>query len=160
MTTNGFETHDHTACISDAIATADRICAHHKLQLTPVRRRVLEILLDEHKALGAYQILDRLRDEGLGSQPPVVYRALEFLVQNRLAHRVERRNAFIACGHPERPHAPAFLICQVCDAVVEAASAPGRDALCAAAAEIGFQVDRTVIEAEGICPRCIADAQA
>ncbi|MEL6691127.1 MAG: transcriptional repressor, partial [Pseudomonadota bacterium] len=91
-----FEPHDHGACISDALAAADAQCAERNVRLTPVRRRVLEILLEEHHALGAYDVLDRLRDEGLGSQPPVAYRALEFLVKEGLAHRIERLNAFVA----------------------------------------------------------------
>ena len=75
---------------------------------TPVRRRALEILLKEHRALGAYEVLDGLREPGFGSQPPVAYRALEFLVTHGFAHRVERLNAFIACAHPGKAHAPAF----------------------------------------------------
>jgi Fur family zinc uptake transcriptional regulator len=82
--------------------------------LTPVRRRVLEILLAQHRALGAYDILDTLREEGLGSQPPVADRALDFLIKNGFAHKIERLNAFIACTHLGQSHTPAFLICWNC----------------------------------------------
>ena len=89
----GFARHDHSACIADTVAAVAARCAADGLQLTPVRRRVLEILLERHRALGAYEILDVLRDEGLGSQPPVAYRALEFLTKHGFAHRIERLNA-------------------------------------------------------------------
>jgi Fur family zinc uptake transcriptional regulator len=129
----------------------EKHCAAGKLQLTPVRRRVLEILLTEHRALGAYEILDTLRREGLGSQPPVAYRALDFLVSNGFAHKIERLNSFAACMHPGEHHAPAFLICKTCDAVVETSCTPP---LAIAAENAGFEIERTVVEALGLCPNC------
>ena len=157
---SGFADHDHAACIGAALATADARCAERGLRLTPVRRRALEILLREHRAVGAYAVLDRLRDDGFGSQPPVAYRALDFLVANGFAHRIERLNAFVACLHPESDHAPTFMICRVCDAVAELASDAARGALGAAAQESGFRIERTVIEAEGVCPGCDEAARA
>ncbi len=154
MSSPGFEPHDHHHCIADGVAAAERHCAERRLQFTPVRRRVLEILLGQHKALGAYEILDILRAEGLGSQPPVAYRALDFLVAQGFAHRIERRNAFIACTHLEQRHAPAFLICRACDRVVEAQADPEAGELGRAAQAAGFVIERTVREAEGLCPDC------
>ena len=127
--------------------------------MTPVRRRVLEILLEEHKALGAYDVLSRLATEGFGNQPPVAYRALEFLVDQGLAHRIQRLNAFTACVHPGEDHAPAFLICRSCHTVAEAAATAARHALEEEAARAGFRVERTTIEALGLCPAC-QDTQA
>lgn len=150
----GFAHHDHASCVTDGLSAAEARCTADGLRFTPVRRKVLEILLQEHRALGAYVILDRLRDEGFGSQPPVAYRALDFLVANGLAHKVERLNAFIACAHPEHVHAPAFMICRICEAVAEAQSGPARGALGAAAKAAGFVIERTVVEAEGVCPSC------
>ena len=112
----GFTHHDHQHCISHAIGAAEEACAEQGLQLTPQRRRVLEILLEEHRAMGAYELLDVLRTEGIGAQPPTVYRALDFLVSNGFAHKIERLNAFVACAHPGERHAPAFLICSDCKA--------------------------------------------
>ncbi|MEM8959087.1 MAG: Fur family transcriptional regulator [Pseudomonadota bacterium] len=158
MSAQGFERHDHAACITDGLAAAERVCAERGLQLTRVRRRVLEYLLGEHRALGAYEILDRLSAEGLGKQPPVAYRALEFLVTNGFAHRVEKLNAFIACGLPGKTHHPVILICSDCGAVAETATNPAAGALGRAAKASGFAIDRTVIEAEGTCPRCAGAA--
>lgn len=154
MSAIGFEHHDHSACVKSGTAAAAAYCARHGLQFTAQRRRVLEILLEEHRALGAYDILDRLRDEGLGAQPPVAYRALDFLTSHGFAHKIERLNAFIACAHMGQRHAPAFLICRTCGAVAEAYADPLQGDLGRAAREAGFSVERAVIEVEGLCPNC------
>lgn len=150
----GFETHDHGDCIARGLAQAESACAAQGLRLTPARRRVLEILLEEHRAMGAYEILDRLRAEGRGAQPPVAYRALEFLTTHGFAHRIERLNAFVACTHTQDRHAPAFLICRACDRVTEAEVAPTAGELGRAAQAAGFTIERTVREAVGLCPAC------
>jgi Fur family zinc uptake transcriptional regulator len=158
--TVGFESHDHSACVDSAIAAAEAHCAEQGLRFTPVRRAALDILLREHRALGAYEVLDRLREAGFGSQPPVAYRALDFLVENGFAHKIERLNAFIACAHPGANHSPAFLICRLCEAVAEANSAPSRGTLGTAAKAAGFTIERTVVEALGVCPSCAEKADA
>jgi Fur family zinc uptake transcriptional regulator len=140
--------------MSTGLAAAEAHCEAEGLRFTPVRRKALEILLQEHRALGAYEMLDKLHGAGFGSQPPVAYRALEFLVANGFAHKIERLNAFIACAHPGAHHSPAFMICRICDSVAEAQSAPSRGALGAVARATGFKIERTVVEAEGICPAC------
>lgn len=150
----GFAQHDHSACVAQTLAAAEARCTADGLRFTPVRRKVLEILAQDHRALGAYAILDRLRESGFGSQPPVAYRALDFLVSNGLAHKIERLNAFIACAHPSEQHAPAFMICRLCDAVAETHSSLARGTLGDAARATGFQIERTVVEAEGVCPKC------
>ena len=147
--TVGFASHDHGQCVSTALHQADRACADRNVQLTPVRRRVLEILLESHAAMGAYDVLARLDAEGLGSKPPVAYRALGFLVEQGFVHRIERLNAFIACAHPGAAHDPAFMICRACGTVAEAEVG---QALADPAAQSGFRVEQTVIEAEGLCP--------
>ncbi|MFK7943003.1 MAG: transcriptional repressor [Paracoccaceae bacterium] len=162
MSTKAFQHHDHRACVATTVAAAEEVCARRKLRLTPVRRRVLEILAEAHRALGAYDILERLRTEGQAAHPPVAYRALDFLVEHGFAHKIERLNAFIACGHPgEGPgvaHRPAFLICRACQSVAEAHVPPSDGALGAQASDLGFHIERTVIEAEGLCPACVGTA--
>ncbi len=156
----GFHKHEHSQCVDQVLSATEDICAETGLRLTPVRRKVLELLLQEHKALGAYALLDLLRDAGFGSQPPVAYRALDFLVENGFVHKIERLNAFVACMHPGETHSPAFMICRKCEAVAEASSTPARTALGAAARATGFQIERTVVEAEGVCPACVDKADA
>ena len=156
----GFETHDHHSCIRAGVEAAEAHCAAHGLQFTPQRRRVLEILLERHTALGAYDILEVLREEGLGTQPPVAYRALEFLVSNGFAHKIERLNAFIACAHMGTDHTPVFLICSNCNKVAETHTDALRTGLPELAREAGFKLDRVVIEALGLCPACQERAAA
>jgi Fur family zinc uptake transcriptional regulator len=156
----GFALHDHSACVSDTLAVAEARCQAEGLRFTAARRKVLEILVQEHRAIGAYAILDKLREDGFGSQPPIAYRALDFLVANGLAHKIERLNAFIACTQPDQSHTPAFMICRLCDAVAETQSSPARGALGDAARATGFRIERTVVEAEGVCPSCAEKADA
>jgi Fur family zinc uptake transcriptional regulator len=145
-----FDGHDHASCMADTLQAAERVCAAAGAQLTPVRRRTLEILLESHRALGAYDVLARLGAEGFGSQPPVAYRALAFLADQGLVHRIERLNAFVACTHPGAAHDPAFLICRSCHKVAEAEAAAGGPV----AAAGGFRIEQAVIEAQGLCPAC------
>jgi Fur family zinc uptake transcriptional regulator len=146
-----FDPHDHAACRRDALAAAEALCAERGIRLTPVRRRALEILLEAHEALGAYELLGRLAAEGLGSQPPVAYRALGFLVEQGLAHRMSG-GRFVACARPGGPHQPSFLICRICRRVAEAPVAGA--ALATGAAAQGFAVEDAVIEATGLCLAC------
>ena len=112
------------------------------------------LVIDDGSRDETCAVVERLAAEGFGRQPPVVYRALDFLVDHGLAHRIRRLNAFAACMHPGEPHQPAFLICDSCNTVAEAPATRVRAALEAAAAEIGFAVARSSIEATGRCPAC------
>ena len=116
-----FEAHDHGRCIAAAMGAAEAACEVADLRLTPVRRRTLEILLEAHEALGAYDVLARLDSDGFGSKPPVAYRALTFLVYAGLALRIERLNAFVACDcEDDHTHDVSVLtICQDCQQVDE-----------------------------------------
>ena len=156
----GFTQHDHDHCVASALKAAEARCEAEGLRLTPVRRRALELLLEEHRALGAYAVLDKLRNSGFGSQPPVAYRALDFLVEHGFVHKIERLNAFVACAHPGASHSPAFMICRKCEAVAEAPASQVKGALGDAADAAGFKIERAVVEAEGICPVCVAKADA
>ncbi|MDA0222527.1 MAG: hypothetical protein O3C11_04275 [Proteobacteria bacterium] len=89
---NPFVKHNHRQCRTSGLREAQDFCTIRGLRLTPVRARVLEILLESHSALGAYDILDRLKADGLGGQPPVVYRALDFL-----SDRVICLNGHVCC---------------------------------------------------------------
>ena len=149
-----FAPHDHAHCAAEVLARAQAAAQAAGARLTPVRRRVLEILLESHRALGAYDVLTRLAAEGFGNQPPVAYRALEFLESQGFVHRIRRLNAFTACMHPGEAHAPVFLICRACQSVAEAPGAPVRAALDGAAAAMGFAVERLTVEALGLCPAC------
>ncbi len=154
MAETDFARHDHSTCIATGLARAERICAARSLRLTPVRRRVLEILLGAHRAMGAYEVLEQLRADGRAAQPPVAYRALDFLVEHGLAHKIERLNAFVACANSGREHAPVFLICRACGTVAETGWQPLAGEIGAAASARGFAVEAVVAEALGTCPNC------
>jgi Fur family zinc uptake transcriptional regulator len=156
----GFTTHDHNSCVRRALSQADEFCRENQLRFTKVRRRTLGILLESHAAMGAYEVLDRLKLEGLGSKPPIAYRALGFLLDNGFIHRIERLNAFVACSHPGASHHPAFLICTDCGSVAETSVSPNTDALSKTARQNGFQIRHTTLEAEGQCPDCQQGAAA
>jgi Fur family zinc uptake transcriptional regulator len=150
-----FASHNHAACAEDALARAEELCAESGARLTPVRRRTLEILLETHKAMGAYDVLERLAEDGFGHQPPVAYRAIDFLVDHGLVHRIQRLNAFTACTHAGgHKHAPVFMICETCHVVAEAPGRSVQNALERAACDIGFAIERAHVEALGLCPAC------
>lgn len=117
---------------------------------------MLDALLESHRALTAYELLDRLRAAGLGRQPPTVYRALDFLVANGYAHRIERLGAFVACAQGGAAHRAAFLVCRSCRRVAEAAVDGPEPMLEAGAGAIGFRMERVTVEAEGLCESCRA----
>ncbi len=150
----GPASHNHARCVTDALRATMARCSDEGLRFTPVRRRVLEILLEEHRAMGAYEVLERLQSEGLGTQPPIAYRALDFLIAHGFAHRIERLNAFIACAHPGEEHVPAFLICSGCRLVAEMTAFPGAQVFETGARVGGFRIDNVMIEAEGCCAHC------
>ncbi len=146
--------HDHDNCTSAAIAHAEELCAARAQRLTRMRRHVLEALLASHKPLGAYEIMERLAD-GSRPAPITVYRALEFLRDNGLVHRIESRNAFVACVHNHAGSDPViFLICERCGAVGEAAGGAAAEALKASCRAAGFAPKSPVIEIAGVCLHC------
>ncbi|MDQ0510433.1 Fur family transcriptional regulator [Ancylobacter amanitiformis] len=153
--------HDHGACVAVALARAEASCGERGARLTPLRRRVLEGLADSHVPLGAYELVERLGSTGDKPPPMSVYRALDFLVAEGLAHRIESRNAYIACGSTHgADDVIVFLICESCGLTSEVAShAIGRD-LAWAARAAGFAPRASVIEIPGTCARCRATAAA
>jgi Fur family zinc uptake transcriptional regulator len=145
--------HNHARCAADAIAHAEAVCAAGSQRLTPIRRKVLEVLAASHKPLGAYDIIDAV--SGRPPAPITVYRALEFLIAHGLVHRIASRNAFLACGNNHRTGAlVAFLICERCGAVGEAPGAGVGQSLTAAARSAGFTPKTSVVEITGLCAHC------
>ena len=140
--------------MENSIQQAEQYCQENGLNFTPVRRKVLEILLQKNTAIGAYEILDLLREAGFKNQPPVAYRALEFLVQNGFAHKIEQLNSFIGCMHPGKEHSPAFMICRNCDSVSEEEALTRNFSVSQIASKAGFTVEKAVIEARGLCHSC------
>jgi Fur family transcriptional regulator, zinc uptake regulator len=147
--------HDHACCADGALARAVAVCAERGERLTPTRRGVLESLAASHRPLGAYEIIDRLAELGPRPAPITVYRALDFLLANGLVHRIESRNAFIACiNNHASGSLVVFLICERCGAVGEAPATAVAEALRVAATRASFVPKAPVIEITGICAHC------
>ena len=141
---------------------AGEICAARGARLTDLRREVLGLILDADGPTGAYDLLDRLRGSRGGAEPPTVYRALDFLQEQGLVHRLERLSAFVGCvAHEPQEHAAQFLICRSCGRVTELEDHELAHALADAAERLGFTVGKATIEAEGQCAACASgDAEA
>lgn len=147
--------HDHNRCIASALDTAERICDESGARLTDLRRRVLELVWSRHKPISAYEILDLLKIDHSAAAPPTVYRALDFLLEQGLIHRIESLAAFIGCVNPEEHHRGGFFICSSCRSVDELRDCrPLRDAIRQEADERGFMVTASMIEVIGLCPAC------
>jgi Fur family zinc uptake transcriptional regulator len=147
-------THDHRNCVEDALAAAEKLCAENDLRFTPLRRRVLELVWSSHKPVGAYALLDKLRNEDLGSAPPTIYRALDFLIENGLIHRIERMNAFIGCSHPGEAHRGFFLICSECGDAEELDGEGLAETISSSANRRGFVARDMTLEVTGVCAEC------
>jgi Fur family transcriptional regulator, zinc uptake regulator len=138
---------------------AAAICAARGARLTELRREVLGLILDADAPTGAYDLLDRLRGSRGAAAPPTVYRALDFLLEQGLIHRLERLSAFVGCvAHEPQDHAAQFLICRTCGRVTELEDHELAHALADAAERLGFTVGKATIEAEGQCAACTSGA--
>ncbi len=149
--------HDHGRCTADALGHAEEICTRQGLKLTPQRRQVLEALLSSHVPASAYDVIDRLAKDGDRRRAPIsVYRALDFLVEHNLAHRIESKNAYIACdrGDDCAPGATLFLICDNCGAAAEAPSETLGKLVADETRKRAFLPSLKVLEVRGLCARC------
>ena len=146
--------HDHSACIEDATSKAEILCKNKGLRFTKIRRKVLQLICSSHKPLGAYDILDCLRKEGIKAEPPTVYRALGFLIEAELAHRLDTLNAFIGCVNPETSHQGQFLICRDCKSVSEMNDNEIIELINSKATNNGFSATQQMLEIEGQCNQC------
>ncbi len=147
-------THNHDSCRNKAVKAADKLCAERGVQLTPIRRKTLELIWKSHRAVKAYDLLDQIKPLQQSVKPATVYRALDFLLEQGLIHRVESLNAFIGCTCSERQHEQLLLICLRCHEVEER---PGKLVMQAVSQELshaGFTPYHKAIEVQGICKHC------
>ena len=148
-----FKKHNHKLCYENSMKAFHKYCLEKNLKLTPLRLKVFELLLKDHRPIGAYQILDILSKEGFSSTPPIAYRVLDFLIEQGFAHKIERFNAFIACSHPGSKHSPTFMICRKCDKVAEMCEKDSRLKIDKKTLS-EFQIEESIIEIIGICKSC------
>ncbi len=146
-------THDHEHCIHKALDLADRLCQERGVRLTPLRRRVLELIWEDHRAVKAYDLLDRIKPLAQ-AKPATVSRVLEFLIAQGLIHRVGSLNAFIGCRCSDRPHEALLLICSRCGEVEELPAPEVMATLTRAIEQAGFLPQPQAIEIAGLCTHC------
>ena len=153
-----FTRHDHARCLKSLLGRAEDLCGRAGVRLTKLRREVLRAVAGSHKAIGAYDIIDTMARNGNKPAPISVYRALEFLVAQGLVHKIESRNAFVACCHGEHAGDAVLMICEDCGVVAEIDAGPELTALNARAEQHGFHARHAVTELTGICGACAGDA--
>ena len=146
--------HNHSECVSEALGTAEHLCVERGVQLTPVRHKVLELIWESHKAVKAYELLDRLKPLQQAAKPATIYRALDFLIEQGLIHRVESLNAFVGCRCSGHQHDQLLLICKHCHEVEERSASDVMSALSLEFRQAGFMVYSKAIEVHGICAKC------
>ena len=150
--------HNHSKCTADLLLRAERTCERRGSRLTGQRRDILNCVAESHAAVGAYDIIERMAAHGPRPAPITVYRALDFLLAHGLVHKIESRNAYVACSHAHEGKPAAMLICEHCGTVAELDVPDAFAAISTAAAAQGFRQTRTVIEMAGTCSACTGSA--
>lgn len=146
--------HDHKKCMKAALERAKKICHENSARLTPIREKVLELIWQSHNPLGAYDILAMLSKNGKTAAPPTVYRALDFLVDQGLVHRIASQNAFVGCSLSSHPHVSQFLLCRDCGVAIEIEAPAITETIAHNADQYGFSIDADTIEISGLCQCC------
>lgn len=147
-----FSKHNHHQCEKSLLDKAKTLCDQRDVRFTRRRRQVLEILLGTHQPMGAYEVLSILNKTEQNITPPIVYRALDFLQEQGLVHRIESEKAFVPCSHPGHQCEAQFLICSSCHCVAELDSV--NSPVLSEADKMGFEISHSVIEISGLCATC------
>jgi Fur family zinc uptake transcriptional regulator len=146
--------HDHKKCVNEALGIAESLCVVRGVQLTLIRHQVLELIWDSHKAVKAYELLDRIKPLQNAAKPATIYRALDFLIEQGLIHRVESLNAFVGCSCSGHQHEQLLLICKRCNEVEERPAPKVMETLSEEFSQAGFVAYSKAIEAHGLCVKC------
>ena len=146
--------HNHSLCVANALERARQICKRNALRFTEQRQRVLEIIWHSHRPILAYDILKVLRREKDNAQPPTVYRALDFLMDNHLIHRIESLNAYVGCDYSGEQHISQFLICVRCKQITEMEDDEVTKLISKRALKNGLLATHQTVEVSGLCSIC------
>ena len=146
---------DLDASTRKGLASAVAACRLRGAQITPLREAVLTALWTAERPLGAYDLRARLEEtSGRRLSAPSIYRTLDFLCEHGVAARIESRNAYVACGHPEHDHACVFLVCEACGDATEIENPKVEQLIGEDAKRLGFTVKHRVVEMSGVCAPC------
>lgn len=152
-----YQTHDHKRCIDAALNKARNVCDDSNVRLTPIREAVFCTIWASHRPLGAYDIVDKMTlnpQTGKRIKAPTVYRAIEFLLEQGLIHRIASLNAYIGCPFPGNFHNDFFLICRSCGVTAVCSTDQLNATITKTAERTGFKVETQAIEISGLCPEC------
>lgn len=156
---------------------AEALCARLGGRMTQQRREILGLILDAETPVGAYDLLEKIKTPDRRPAPPTVYRALDFLLEHGLIHRIERLSAFVPCTHlmQDAPahdpdhchehdhdtclHTAQFLICRTCKAVTEIAESSVLSTLRDICRDQNFVMQGASVEVIGLCADCAAKAR-
>ncbi len=145
---------NHNICVDTAIKKAEDLCLKQKIQFTQLRRNILNLIWQSHKPLKAYDILEQLQLKESSAKPITVYRTLDFLIENKMIHKIESQNAFLGCRHPGEAHNCYFLICEKCNIAEEACENDLLKNVYIDLKSQGFTVSHITLEIQGICKKC------
>ncbi len=146
--------HNHQLCMTQTLLSAEKICMDKGVRLTAIRRRILELICSSHKAIGAYELLDLFREEDSKAKPVTIYRALDFLMEVGLVHKIESLNAFIGCLQAETKHQSVILICDNCKNAYELDAASVYQTIFKMSKKVRFTPISLTIELHGLCFSC------
>ena len=146
--------HNHADCLKHVLQAAESICLARNIRLTQARKRVLELICASHQAIGAYQLLDQLKQHDQKAKPATIYRALDFLMDAGLVHKVESLNAYIGCLSADQSHHSAILICDHCHNAYEMDARHCYETLYDNSKSFGFKPSQVIIELHGVCQEC------
>jgi len=146
--------HNHQLCMTQTLLSAEKICADQGVRLTAIRRRILELVCSSHKAIGAYELLDLFQEDDAKAKPVTIYRALDFLMEVGLVHKIESLNAFIGCLQADKKHQSVILICDNCKNAFELDASPVYKTLFTMSEKTQFTPTSLTIELHGLCVSC------
>lgn len=139
--------------IDEFLEQAANIVSEHGKRLTELREQVLRLLLEQDGPTKAYDLLALIKGRGI-AKPPTVYRALRFLQDEGLVHKIESLNAFVPCGHTSHDHTAVFMICDTCGKSEELHARETSRMLRFETNQADFSISRAIIETHGLCGEC------
>lgn len=139
----------------DALDRAEAACRTRGASLTAIRREILELLYRSPTGVKAYDLLAQIKEVRPGASPPTVYRALDFLIEQGLAHKIGRMNLFVACRHASHQIPSLFLVCPKCSGVTELQEQSVMSALSTSLAAAGHRLESLEVEISALCPQCV-----
>ena len=145
---------NHKACIDTALKEAKDICKDKELRFTEIREFILRMVWENHKPTKAYELLDKIPSMDYSPQPPTVYRALDFLLNNGFIHKINSLNAFVGCSHPLKHSECYFMICRNCDEIKECCDDKITNAIRQTLDSNQFSHKNIAIEISGNCHEC------